>query len=276
MGRIMALKMARRGARVVIYDLDERAIDEALAEIRLRSGARAYGYVCDISDRRAVYETADRVRAEVGNVDILVNNAALVSGKRIMETTDEQIEKLFGVNVLALYWVTRSFLPHMMGRNEGHIVTMASAAGIVGVSKQTDYSASKHAAIGFTESLRVELKKFGHGGVRTTIVNPFYVSTGMFRGAKTRFNRILPIMEPEKVSGRVVRAIENDRQSLRMPLLITVVPLLDVLPASMKDWLMNFFGVNDSMDEFVGRARTRATESGGIEPLVETRPAASE
>ena len=257
LGRLMALKLARRGARqVVIYDIDQRAIDETVAEIESKGG-RARGYLCDVSDRKMVYEVAERVRGEVGNVEILINNAGVVTGKRLMEATDEQIEKVFGVNTLALYWVTRPFLPYMMEKNEGHIVTMASAAGIVGVSKQTDYSASKHAAIGFTESLRVELKRYGYGGVRTTIVSPYYVETGMFKGVKTRFPRVLPILDPEKVAEKVMRMIERNRQEVKMPLIVTTVPALHVLPADILDRIMDFFGVNHSMDEFVGRAQKK-------------------
>lgn len=253
MGRLMAMKLARRGARVVIYDLDEAAIEEAVREAGAYNGGRAYGYVCDVSDREMVYEVADRVRREVGDVEILINNAGVVTGKTLMEAPDEQIERVFKVNALALYWVTKSFLGPMMEKNEGHIVTIASAAGIIGVSKQTDYSASKHAAVGFTESLRVELKRYGYRGIRTTIVSPYYVDTGMFRGVKTRFPRVLPILDPDRVAEKVMRMIERNRQEIKMPFIVTTVPALHVLPANLLDWIMDFFGVNHSMDEFVGR-----------------------
>lgn len=253
MGRLMAMKLARRGARVVIYDLDEAAIEEAVREAGAYNGGRAYGYVCDVSDREMVYEVADRVRREVGDVEILINNAGVVTGKTLMEAPDEQIERVFKVNTLALYWVTKSFLGPMMEKNEGHIVTIASAAGIIGVSKQTDYSASKHAAVGFTESLRVELKRYGYRGVRTTIVSPYYVDTGMFHGVKTRFPRVLPILDPDRVAEKVMRMIERNRQEIKMPLIVTTVPALHVLPANLLDRIMDFFGVNHSMDEFVGR-----------------------
>ncbi|WP_273889008.1 SDR family oxidoreductase [Rubrobacter naiadicus] len=273
MGRLMAMKLARRGARVVIYDLDEAAIEEAVREAGAYNGGRAYGYVCDVSDREMVYEVADRVRREVGDVEILINNAGVVTGKTLMEAPDEQIERVFKVNALALYWVTKSFLGPMMEKNEGHIVTIASAAGIIGVSKQTDYSASKHAAVGFTESLRVELKRYGYRGIRTTIVSPYYVDTGMFRGVKTRFPivspyyvdtgmfrgvktrfpRVLPILDPDRVAEKVMRMIERNRQEIKMPFIVTTVPALHVLPANLLDRIMDFFGVNHSMDEFVGR-----------------------
>lgn len=253
MGRLLALKMARLGGTVVVYDLDGGALDAVVEEIKATTGRDAYGFVCDVSDRERVYRTADRVRETVGAVDILVNNAGIVSGRRLMDLVDEKIEAVMDVNVLALYWVTKSFLPDMLERGSGHIVTVASAAGLLGVSRQTDYSASKHAAIGFAESLRVELKKTGYPNIRTTIVEPFYVNTGMFEGVKTRFPRLLPILDPDKVTDRIVRAVQKNRQELKMPFIVNLVPALRLLPVDAFDRLADFFGINASMEEFVGR-----------------------
>ncbi|MGB3634095.1 MAG: SDR family oxidoreductase [Rubrobacteraceae bacterium] len=259
MGRSMALKMAKSGGTVVLYDLDASALDAVIEEIRAHTGRDAYGFVCDVSNREEVYLTANKVHESVGKVDILVNNAGIVSGRRLMETPDEKIEAVFGVNTLALFWVTKSFLPDMLGKGTGHVVTVASAAGLLGVDKQTDYSASKHAAIGFTESLRVELKKTGYPNIRTTIVEPFYVDTGMFEGVKTRFRRILPILDQDEVTDRILWAIQKDRQELKMPFIVNLVPAFRLLPVNVFDRLMDFFGINASMDEFVGRGERSDT-----------------
>ncbi len=253
MGRLFALKTARQGATVVIYDLDAGAMNAVVEEIKRLTGREAHGFVCDVSDREAVYRTADEVRDLVGPVDVLFNNAGVVSGRRLMEIPDEKIEAVMGVNVLALYWVTKSFLPDMLARNSGHVVTMASAAGLLGVDRQTDYAASKSAAIGFTRSLRVELKQTGHTGVKTTIVEPFFVNTGMFDGVKTRFPRILPILDQDHVTDRVISAVRRDKQDLKLPPIVNLVPGLQLLPVNVFDWIMDFLGVNDSMDEFRGR-----------------------
>jgi all-trans-retinol dehydrogenase (NAD+) len=253
MGRLFALKTARQGATVVIYDLDAGTINDVVEEIKEITGRDAHGFVCDVSDREAVYRTADEVQDLVGPVDVLFNNAGVVSGRRLMEIPDEKIEAVMNVNVLALYWVTKSFLPDMLARNSGHIVTMASAAGLLGVDRQTDYAASKSAAIGFTRSLRVELKQTGHTGVKTTIVEPFFVNTGMFDGVKTRFPRILPILDQDYVTDRVIEAVRRNKQDLKMPPIVNLVPGLQLLPVNIFDWIMDFLGVNDSMDEFRGR-----------------------
>lgn len=255
LGRGLALALARLGGRVVVYERDREGMERVVEEIRAKGG-EAHGYVCDVSDRASVYETARRVRSEVGAVDILVNNAGLISGARLMDIPDEKIEATINVNVLALFWVTKSFLPEMLERDRGHVVTIASAAGLVGVSRQTDYSASKHAAIGFGESLRAELRKSGKTGVKTTIVEPYYVDTGMFAGVKTRPRLMLPLLKENYVVEKTIKAIQRDTPELRLPPAIHLTPLLRaVLPVPIFDRVMDFFGVNDSMEEFVGRKR---------------------
>jgi all-trans-retinol dehydrogenase (NAD+) len=142
----------------------------------------------------------------------------------------------------------------MIERNSGHIVTMASAAGLLGVDRQTDYSASKHATIGFTESLRAELKRAGRTGIKTTIVEPFYVDTGMVKGVKSRFPRLLPILKQEEVAVKVVRAVVQNQQEVMIPSMLKLVPVFRVLPVSLFDRLAGFLGVHESMDCFVGRS----------------------
>ena len=256
-GRQIAIKMARLGGRIVVYDVAAEALEAIVDEI-VAAGGEAYGYVCDVSNRQEVYRIADEVKARAGPVDIVVNNAGIISGRRLLEIPDERIEAVFGVNVLALYWVTKAFLPEMIERNSGHIVTMASAAGLLGVDRQTDYAASKHAAIGFAESLRAELKRAGHTGVKTTLVEPFYVDTGMVKGVKSRFPRLLPILEQEEVAARVVRAVMKNQQEVRIPTVLKLVPVLRILPVSLFDRLAGFLGVHESMDCFVGRSEARS------------------
>jgi all-trans-retinol dehydrogenase (NAD+) len=198
------------------------------------------------------------VRQEVGAIDILFNNAGIVSGKSFLDLPDAQIEATFRINTMALFWTGKAFLPDMIARNRGHVVTMGSASGYVGVAKLSDYAASKWAAVGFDESLRVELKRTAPGIV-TTIVCPYYINTGMFRGVKTRFPLLLPILEEQVVADRIVRAIQRNKRRLVMPRLVGLVPLMRVLPVPVFDAVANFLGVNRSMDEFAGRDSGRST-----------------
>lgn len=250
-GRLLALGAVRRGARVVIWDRDEAAGAAVREEIRA-DGGEAWSWAVDVSDRLAVATTGDETIRTVGPVDVVINNAGIVTGRRFLELEEEAVERTMAVNVLALYWVTRAFLPGMIDRQHGTVVTVASAAGLVGVAQQTDYSASKFAAVGFAESLRVELAK-DHTGVNSLVVCPYYVDTGMFAGVRTKFPRLLPILDPTDVAERILTSIEKGRVQLIMPRFVRTVPITRALPAKLFDRTMDFFGVNESMDHFVGR-----------------------
>lgn len=250
-GRLMALDIALRGATVVAWDIHREPLDDLVREISALGG-RAAAFTCDVGDRLAVQETAERVRREVGAVDVLVNNAGVVSGRPLLELTEDDIERTFRVNVLAHFWTIRAFLPAMVEQGSGHIVTIASAAGLLGIPRMTDYAASKHAAVGLAESLRLELSRTAPG-VRTTLVCPSYIDTGMFEGAEVRARHLVPMLRAEDVSAAVVRAVEQDREQLLMPLMVNTISPLRVLPTRVFDATARMLGIASSMDRFVGR-----------------------
>jgi all-trans-retinol dehydrogenase (NAD+) len=250
-GRLMALAMARKGAKLVLWDINQKALDKTVAELREITPEAGWGYAVDVTDRLAVYAAADKVKAECGPVDVLINNAGIVSGKMFLDVPDERIELTMKVNTLALFWTNKAFLPDMLKRDSGHVVTVASAAGMVGVAGLGDYNASKFAAIGFDESLRAELKKRG-SRVRTTVVCPFYINTGMFDGVKTKSPLLLPILKEEYAASMIVRAIEHDQEQLMMPRILRTLPVLRALPVDAFDMVVTWLGVNSSMDDFKG------------------------
>lgn len=250
-GRLMAQKMGARGARMILWDVNPQGLDET-AKLLKDAGVTVDTYVCDLSSRDAIRETAQKTLAECERVDILINNAGIVSGRNILDLTEEQIQRTFDVNTLALYWTTKAFLPGMVERKRGHIVTISSAGGICATARMTDYCASKFAAFGFDDALRVELKR-NHSPIHTTVVCPFYIDTGMFKGVKTRFPFLLPILKPEYVADQIVHSVEKRKQRLIMPRFVFTTFLCRVLPVPMFDWIMSFMGVSKSMDEFTGR-----------------------
>ena len=251
-GRLMAKKLAALGGRISLWDINKENLDKVVAELNTAGSEPARGFLCDVSQRETVYRIADETRAAGGAVDILINNAGIVSGKGILELPDEKIAATFAINVLSLFWTAKAFLPQMIERRRGHIVTIASASSLIGVPRLTDYSASKWAAMGFDESLRAELRKSAPE-IKTTVVCPYYIDTGMFHGVKSRFPRMLPILNEDSVATRIVSAIQRDRRRLIMPALVYLVPLMRILPVELFDWLATFLGVNASMDEFRGR-----------------------
>jgi all-trans-retinol dehydrogenase (NAD+) len=250
-GRLMALDFAERGARVVIWDLNAEAL-KLVEEEAAGKGLSLRGMLCDVSSRQEVYAQAERLAAETGPVDILINNAGVVHGRPMLETPDSLIEKTMQVNVLALFWTAKAFLPAMIKRNSGHIVTIASAAGLIGVRRLSDYCASKFAALGFHESIRMELRRAGNR-IRTTAVCPFFIDTGMFSGVKTRFPLLLPILKSPRAAKKIVRAVLKNKELLIMPPFAGATRILRLLPPRLFDAAADFFGINHAMDEFKGR-----------------------
>lgn len=252
-GRRMALELARGGGRPVLWDLDAGRLEAVRGEIEAVAGEAAPGFVCDVSRREQVAERARETEATVGPVDVVIQNAGVVSGHDFLDLPEEKIEATFAVNTLALFWVAKAFLPGMVARRRGHLVTIASASSMIGVARLSDYAASKWAAMGFDESLRAELARTAPG-VRTTVACPYYIDTGMFRGVRSRFPRLLPILDEEEVARAVVRAVQRDRARVCLPRLVHWLPLLRVLPVPVFDAIARWLGVNASMDAFVGRA----------------------
>jgi all-trans-retinol dehydrogenase (NAD+) len=247
----MALGAARRGATLVLWDVDEQALDLVAKEIE-NEGGTAYTFVCDVGDRLAVEQVADEVHRDGHRIDVLVNNAGIVSGRSFLDLTDEDIERTFRVNTLAHFWTIRAFLPRMIERGAGHIVTISSAAGLIGSPRLSAYSASKHAAVGLNESLRQELSRTAPG-VRTTVVCPGYIDTGMFAGVDVRAHRLVPMLRPDQVATAVLDAVERDQDRVMMPPIVRTVAPLRMLPTRVFDAVARVLGITSSMDHFVGR-----------------------
>ena len=258
-GHLVAEGMAEAGATVVLWDLDKDKLKKAAKSIKDKGG-RVYTHVCDVTDRKAVYRKIEKVKRDCGNIDILINNAGIVSGKPFWELTDEDIQTTMDVNMMAMFWTVKAVLPDMIEANSGHIVTISSAAGIVGATKLTDYNASKFAAFGFDESLRMEFKK-NKMNIRTTIVCPYFINTGMFKGVKSRFSWLLPILEEKEVAKKIVKAIKSNRPRLIMPSLVYASWMMRYLPVSVFDWISAFLGVSTAMDQFEGRKKAKSTPS---------------
>ncbi|MFQ5583189.1 MAG: SDR family oxidoreductase, partial [Calditrichia bacterium] len=246
-------RMGALGANLYLWDINRAGLDSLEVELAGVAGS-SKSYMVDLSERLAIYETAEKVLAACDHIDILINDAGIVSGKPLLESTDEEVLRTFNVNTLALFWTAHAFLPGMIRRNSGHIVTVSSAGGIVGTSRLVDYCSSKFAAVGFDESLRLELKR-QKVNVNTTVICPYYIDTGMFKGVKTRFPWLLPILKPEHVADKIVKAILKNRKKVVMPPFVMVSYPLRLLPTPWFDFLIDFFGINKSMDEFTGRSK---------------------
>lgn len=250
LGRLLAERSIAEGAgRLVLWDVDEATLSEAAADLRER-GARVETAVADV----AAVDSIERVAAvalEGGAVDILFNNAGVVVGRQFTAHTADDIERTMRINAVGPMHVARVFLPAMRERGDGHIVNIASAAGLVPNPNLSVYSASKWAVLGWSESLRLELEQTDPG-IHVTTVCPSYANTGMFAGARAPL--LTSILEPEVLVERIVRAVKSDRILLRAPRIINLLPFLrGALPARAFDVLVGrTLRIYSSMDRFTG------------------------
>uniref|UniRef100_A0A8C3TES4 Short chain dehydrogenase/reductase family 16C member 5 n=1 Tax=Chelydra serpentina TaxID=8475 RepID=A0A8C3TES4_CHESE len=255
-GRQIALNFARLGATLVFWDIDEEGNKETTKLAKENGAKGVYAYRCDCSNREEVYRVADQVKKEVGDVSILINNAGIVTGKKFIDCPDSLVEKTMEVNTMAHFWTYKAFLPAMMASNHGHLVSIASSAGLIGVSGLADYCASKFAAVGFAEAVGLEMLALGKTGIKTTIVCPYFINTGMFDGCKTKWPCLLPILDSDYAAEKIVSAIQREQVLLMMPRSLYLLCFLkSILPVKMGILIGDYIGAFHFMDHFRGRVK---------------------
>lgn len=254
-GRLMAKKALMRKAKcVIIWDIDEVKLNQTTAEFE-GLGFEVYPYVVDIANKEDIAWAGQDVLTNIGEVDILFNNAGIVVGsKRFVEHTDEDIDNTININTLGVIRVASAFLPAMIRQGSGHIINIASAAGLVANPNMSVYVASKWAIVGWSESLRLELEKDAPN-VKVLTVTPSYINTGMFAGITPPI--LTPLLEPEPFVERVMKAVEGNEVNLKAPFLVNSVPFLKgILPTRVFDYIVgDIFGVYKSMTSFKGKSK---------------------
>ncbi|XP_077990586.1 epidermal retinol dehydrogenase 2-like [Glandiceps talaboti] len=254
-GRLMSLNFSRQGATVVLWDINKEGVEETAKQIG-QIGGKAHSYVCDVTKREEVYRVAEQVTKDVGNVTILVNNAGVVAGKKLMDCPDDLIDRSMNVNAMAIFWTLKAFVPDMISKNRGHIVTIASIAGSSGTPGMVEYCASKFAAVGLHESFQYELMKDNITGIEMTLVQPWFINTGMFDGFRTRRGVAPPPLKPQDVADKVLHAVQTNQSLLMMPRSLYLAPLFKaILPLSTVKPLCEFGGTFNAMDGFIGRVK---------------------
>ena len=250
-GRIMGRMALEKGARcLVIWDITETSIASTIEEFKGFGNIK--GYRVDISDNVQVAECAAATTKECGNVDILINCAGIVANNK---TFDEQsisdIERTMRINSIAPMVVAQQFLPGMIERNHGHVCNIASAGGMISNPRMSVYSASKWAVIGWSDSVRIELKQI-KSKVRFTTIAPYFINTGMFDGVKSR---IFPILKPEPTARKILNSIEKNRNFKGIPFGYHFIRFCQaVLPTSIFDYIFGeVIGIFHAMDNFKGR-----------------------
>ncbi len=249
-GKAIAQRFARDQAHMIILDLDDAAL--AAVATAMPGAASVATYRADVTDVAGLRAVRDRIHADGGPIDVLVNNAGVVFGGPFLDVPIEKHATTFRVNVEGLVAMTHVFLPDLIGRQDAHIVNIASASGYIGLPYGTTYAASKWAVIGFSESLRLELEQQGRSHVHVTTMCPSYVSTGLFEGARPP--RFTSMLTAERLGDKTVQAVLANTETVRTPWLVAVTPLLKgVLPSRLFYITAGILGATKSMTQWKGR-----------------------
>ncbi|XP_075716910.1 17-beta-hydroxysteroid dehydrogenase 13-like [Rhinoderma darwinii] len=239
-GKITATEFAKLHSVLVLWDINKNGVEETAAECR-KIGAKVFTYLVDCSKREEISKAADKVKQEVGDVNILINNAGVVFCADLLSLEDSQIQKIFDVNVLAHFWTTRAFLPSMMRKNHGHIVTIASSAGLFGVPFLVDYCSTKFAAVGYHKALTAELSALQMSGIKTTCLCPVFVDTGFVKNPTTRF---APVLLPENVVKTLIDGVLTNKKMIYIPPYVSLSGILElILPERASKAFIAFQGV---------------------------------
>lgn len=257
MGELYARRaVAARARAVALWDIDEDAATALAADLS-RSGVDVRAYRVDVSRQEEIVAGLQRVRADLGTPDVVINNAGIVRGKAFWDHDPERdIEATMRINTLAAMWLTREVLPDMIAdaTRPKRILNIASAAGTLANPNMSVYAASKWAMIGWSESVRLELAAHGHGHVKVTTFCPSYISTGMFAGARGPL--LTPIMTPRHATAAAWNGMLRGTPMVLRPWTVKLsMALRGVLPTRAWDVLArHVFKVYSSMDEFTGRS----------------------
>lgn len=203
-GAACARAFSRKGARVVVTDINESAANDIANEV----DGVAIG--CDVADEQDINALVDKTRVEVGEIDLFFSNAAVATGGDPIETPIDVWQSQWNINVMSHVYAIRAVLPAMLERGDGYLVHTASMAGILTTHGNLTYATTKHAVVGLAEWMSVT---YHDKGVRTSLLAPLGVRTPMLGDPSSPFAAAAagPIKEPEEVADMVVAGIEAEQ-----------------------------------------------------------------
>ena len=243
-GRALAVDLASRGAHLALCDIDEAGLAETVARCE-GYGVKTTSQRVDVADRAAVEAWAERVVADHGKVNLVINNAGVALGATVESMRYEDFEWLMNINFWGVVYGTKAFLPHLKASGEGHVVNLSSIFGLISVPSQAAYNAAKFAVRGFTDTLRMELEVEGApvsvttihpGGIKTNIAKNARIDdsiteiTGDPEKARSDFERAF-ITSPEKAARQILTAVQRDRRRALIGPDAKVIDFVSRLPA---------------------------------------------
>jgi short-subunit dehydrogenase len=240
-GRAVALRFARAGARLALIARDPAALEEVKREEEKLGASAALAIPADVADAKAVFDAADKIVAECGAIDVWINDAMVTVFAPVWGISADEFRRVTEVTYLGMVHGTMAALRHMRERNRGTIVQIGSALAYRGIPLQAAYCGAKHALRGFTDTLRTELRH-DNSAVAVTIVELPAVNTPQFDWARTRMPRkprpVPPVVQPEAVAEIIFRAALDPKREYWLGL-STLKAILGnmVLPAFLDRYL---------------------------------------
>ncbi|KAG4073873.1 hypothetical protein HA402_014078 [Bradysia odoriphaga] len=237
-GKELVLQYTALGCEVICVDINKENNDKVVEEANSLRIGTAYGYKydwliislpiveygkfsslhfrCDVRNRDELQKLAHRIIKEIGHVSVVVNNAGIMPSHPLLKHTESEIRQVFEVNVFANFWILESFLPHMVAKGRGHIISMSSMAGLCGLNNLVPYCATKFAVRGLMEGLTEELRET-NSMIKTTVVYPFVVDTGLCKQPKTRFPSLLGIVPAKSAATAIIDAHRRNMKEISIP-----------------------------------------------------------
>ncbi|MET0385780.1 MAG: SDR family NAD(P)-dependent oxidoreductase [Polyangiales bacterium] len=266
LGPVIADLLAQRGADLVLAARNARELD-AVAERLRPHGVRVLTVPTDVADRGQLTQLAQRAEAELGRVDVLINNAALEQLEFFEQLSEADADKFVAVNLTAPIQLTRLLLPGMITRGVGHVVNIASIAGFGPAAFGETYGATKAGIVGFTRSLRASMKTVGSPISASVVCPGFVTDAGMFADMQATHavrspHFMLGTCTPDEVAQTVLRAIERDDPELfvgRRPM--RVMMAIGLLFPRIQEFLSLRLGINEIFHEAARSARDKADKN---------------
>jgi NAD(P)-dependent dehydrogenase (short-subunit alcohol dehydrogenase family) len=243
LGLLIAEVYGMRGVTVAVLD---KNCSEDESEAR-----NVFFYRCDVGDLAQVEAAKKRVEEELGTVTVLINNAAVVHGKPLLQLSAEEVETSFRTNIMAHYNTLRLFLPGMIKEGRGSVITVSSVLATLPAKSCSLYAPTKAAATALHHALTAELAEYPF--IKTLLVTPGQMSTPLFNGVQTPSYFWAPVLEPVDVAKEVIKAIDEGKGGeIAMPLFSEWAAVFWVLPASVRKALRVLSGMDNAMEGFRG------------------------
>ncbi|PTX20162.1 3-oxoacyl-[acyl-carrier protein] reductase [Pontibacter mucosus] len=207
-GRAIAIALAAEGVNVALMARTTAQLEQVAGEVKAK-GVKAAVVTADVTDINAVNKAVDEARAQLGAIDILINNAGVGAFGKFLELEPEKWESIIKVNLLGPYYVTRAVLPEMIERQTGDIVNISSTAGQKGAPVTSAYSASKFGLIGMSESLMQEVRKHN---IRVSTLTPSTVATDMAIDLKLTDGNPDRVMQAEDFAELIIAQLKLNRR----------------------------------------------------------------